>query len=598
MSERKPFLLATTVDFPDDCQHIEFNETLLTQLMDRLQWTGIRRVYWNYYNTGFWNTFAGIREQPATKRTLGNLGNPLAIGCQLAHARGMEFYAIIKPYETGMSHSAPARSPEFAGKFGLPRIGGIGVAMDPWVMEHPDMRVRARAGDLPQGLENMPVTRIQLRQKDMAPLRIKAENIEIWTSADNFAYQRKEVSFTLTEGVDVCRRDVFDVVGNQITSKGDQVRVLDLRGLNLLDPFVVVTTNFDDDSGSFRNTAIEMVRAFGPDDQPLPIVVASHKSVWERPRDFRTRYLAYDCGVGDMTVCLDMTNSRQVCPNCRERGFSECMQNPLRPEYSVCRDGIVAFAKGRNAYLPGSVCEAYPEVQDWWLSWIGECLQAGVDGIDFRISNHSSWTDRPAIYGFNAPILDEYARRYGVNPDSHPYDAALLGEVRGDLYDQFLRRVKRRLSAAGKRMQLHVEIESFRPDAAQARWRTRPGNIAFHWRRWLREGLADAITLMGVNWMPERILADPLTHDVLAEADAAGAPAMVRHPVWFSREGSVHADRLERVYRTGQVAAYNLYETQAMYDSEKLAPDGRLAFYPGLLEGIRQRIEELGLLGI
>jgi len=596
MSSHRPFLVATTVDFPDDCQAIEFTPELLAQLMDRLQWAGIRRVYWNFYTAGFWQIFASkFPEQGATARSLRNLGDPLALGCQMAHARGMEFYAIIKPYETGMSHSAPARSPEVAGKGGLPRIGGIGVGIEPWVMAHPEMRVRARAGDVPHGLDGIPVTRIQLRQRDLAPVRIRAENLQFWTSQDNFAYQRRDVSFTLQESTNTCRRDIYDVVGNLVTRRGDEVRVLDVAGLNLLDPFVVVTTDFPEDVGTFRNTAIEMIRAFGPDERPLPIVVASHKAVWQRPRDFRTGYLAYDCGVGDMSVCLDMSNAAQVCPNCRERGFSECMQNPLRPDYSLCRDGIIAFAKGRNAYLPGSVCEAYPEVQDWWLSWVGDCLLAGVDGIDWRISNHSSWTDQPAIYGFNEPILKEYERRYGANPDGEPYDAALLGELRGDLYNGFLRRVKRRLQAAGKHMQLHVEVESFRPDAAQARWRTRPGNIVFHWRRWLREGLADAATLMGVNWMPERILADALAQEAIAEAKAVQAPAMIRHPVWFSRDGKVHGDRLENVYRSGAVDGYNLYETQAMYDSRKLGADGRLQFYPGLMEGIRQRIEQLGL---
>ena len=98
------------------------------------------------------------------------------------------------------------------------------------------------------------------------------------------------------------------------------------------------------------------------------------------------------------------------------------------------------------------------------MEWVSDCIAAGVDGVDVRISCHSSWTDSPQIYGFNPPVAAEYERRYGVNPDVEPYDPALLGNVRGDLYDRFLRAARTRLAAAGLPMHHHIEIESFRPD--------------------------------------------------------------------------------------------------------------------------------------
>ena len=590
----KKFLVSATIDFPDDCGNFVFDVELLANLLDRLSWMGVRRVYWLYYSADMWQTFAA--RQPTTRQTLEILGDPMAVTCQLAHERGMQFYAIIKAYETGLSHAIPAGRARARGQTGLPAIGGVYTWIHPWVMARPELRVRARAGDLPAGLEQVPVQRIQLRQKDLAPVRIKPENLQIWTSEDNDGYRKRDVSFSLSEEVESCPRDARDILGNLVTRKGDAVRVLNVTDLHLLDPFIAVTTDLKDESGSFRNTALEMVRAFGPGDQPLPIVVASHKGLWERPRDLRTGYLTYDGGIGDINVCLDVNNSGQICVHCREAGVTDCGQNPVRPDTEFCRDGVIAFARGRNAYLPGALCEAYPEVQELWLGWVGECLRAGVDGVDWRISNHSCWTDRPEVYGFNAPILEEYRRRYGKNPDREPYDPVLLGDLRGEFYDQFLRRVKNRLSAAGRRMQVHLEVESFRPDAAQARWRTRPGNITFHWRRWLRSGLADEATMMGVNWMPERMISDGLGQQMLDEAQAAHVPVHLRHPVWWSRDGGVHAERLEHVYQSGKLAGYNLYETGAMYDGESLDHNGRLRFYPGLIEGIRAGIEKLGLL--
>ena len=589
-----PFLISTTVDFPDDCREFAFTEALLAHLFDRVRWLGVWRVYWNYLPKLWWQATAGTSS--AIDQTLENLGDPIAVARRLAHERGMEFYAIIKPYETGTSHAIPAASPETAGRVGLPGIGGVYLRVDPWVLARPEMRVRARAGDVPADIANVPVVRIQLRQKDMSPIRIAPQNLEIWTSDDNYGYQKQEVAFDCSEDVEICPRDVYDILGNPVTRKGEQVRVLNLTGLSLTAPFIAITTDLDDDTGSFRNVQGEMLRVFGPGDQLLPIVVASHKAVWDRPRDFRSGGLEYDAGHGDINVCLDATNARTICVHCRERGVSDCMQNPLYPEHTVCQDGVIAFARGRNAYLSGSPCEAYPEVQGLWLDWVGDCLCAGVDGVDWRISNHSSWTDTPELYGFNEPVLDEYKRRYGVNPDVEPYDPVLLGEIRGEFYDQFLGRVKHRLSAAGKRMHVHLEVESYRPDATLARRRTRPGNIHFHWRRWLHSGLADEATLMAVNWSPERVLNDDVGQEMLQEAQEAGVPVHLRHFVWSSRDGNVHADRLEYAYRFGGLSGYNLYETAAMYDTQSLGTDGQLNFYPGLMEQIRERISKLGLL--
>ena len=118
MKERA-FLLSTLVDFPDDCSRIAFDEDLLTQLMDRLQWMGVRRVYWNHYNTGMWKWFIDYKTSGGTRQTLENLGDPMPVGRRLAHERGMEFIAVIKPYETGATHATPKSTLAQVGVVGL-----------------------------------------------------------------------------------------------------------------------------------------------------------------------------------------------------------------------------------------------------------------------------------------------------------------------------------------------------------------------------------------------------------------------------------------------------------------------------------------------
>ena len=573
------FVVSALVDFPDDYGNIVFTPELVDNLIDRLQWMGATRVYWNFYQEGIASFFA--LRNPSARETLRNLGQPVAAGCRAAHERGMEFFATIKPFETGPSSTQPATSPEALESPGLPGIGGVYI-VDSWAREHPELRVKGRPADVPSGLEGVPIRRIQLRQKDMEPVRIRPENLEIWTSDDNQGYQKRDVSFSVSESVQTCPRDVIEMNGDPVTKKGESVRALDLTGLDLLAPFIAVTTNLDDDQGTFANTGLEMVRAFGPDDEPVPIVVASHKAVWRPERDLRTDDLQYDNGVGDVVITLDVANSRPVSPGWSGQG----------PPTS---DGVIALARGRNAYLSGAMCEAYPEVRDYWLGWVGQCIAAGVDGVDVRISNHSSWTNTPEMYGFNEPVVEEYERRYGVNPDTQPYELDAVGAIRGDFFDGFLRDAKRRLSAAGKKLSVHAEMESFRPDACQSRWRTRPGNITFNWRNWLRSGLADEATIFGRGWNPDRILGDPLTGEMLEEAGAAGVPVHLSKQVGHGQEMS-NPDKLEYAYKDGRLAGFCFYETASMYDrDERVGSDGKLRFQPGLLEGIRERVQSLGI---
>ena len=574
------FVVSALVDFPDDCGNIVFTRALVENLIERLQSVGATRVYWNFYQAGMWEFFGAGSE--ATRETLRNLGEPVAVGARAARERGMEFWATIKPYETGASHSNPRNSPKMLEYPGLPGIGGD-YTVDPWVLNHPQMRLKIRSADLPQGLETVPIRRIQLRQKNMAPVRIKPENIQIWTSDDNVGYRRKDVSFNVSESVETCPRKVVEIQGGAVTGKGESVRALDLTGLDLFDPFIAVTTDFDDDSGTFANTALEMVRAYGPEEREFPVVVASHKAIWRPERDLRTDDLEYDCGIGDVVVCLDVANSRNVTPGWSGAG-------------PATRDGVIAIVKGRNEFVPGSLCEAYREVRDYWLDWVGTCIASGVDGVDVRISNHRCWVNIPEIYGFNEPVAEEYERRYGIDPNTGPFDPELLGAVRGDFFDGFLRAAKTRLSAAGRKLSVHAEMESFRPDACQARWRTRPGNITFNWRNWLRSGLADEATLFARGWNVDRLLGDPLTREMLGEAAAAGVPAHMNNPVGHHVEEMSDADKLEYSCRHGGLGGYCFYETASMYDrDEPVSADGTLNFRSGLLESIRERVDSLGL---
>jgi uncharacterized lipoprotein YddW (UPF0748 family) len=147
------------------------------------------------------------------------------------------------------------------------------------------------------------------------------------------------------------------------------------------------------------------------------------------------------------------------------------------------RHGALAVAKGKELFVPGALSPAYPEVRALWLSHLEECLDAGVDGIDLRDAQHNRalvWED----YGFEAPVLEEYRRRHGVEPVPANMDRDNQVAIVADFLTQYYRQASRLIRGRGKKVQMHVQPLS-----------RRYMGIKWDWPTWVAEGLMDAITL-------------------------------------------------------------------------------------------------------
>ena len=138
--------------------------------------------------------------------------------------------------------------------------------------------------------------------------------------------------------------------GNLITSVGTPCSVIDIYGLNLKAPFIAITTDIEDSNGTFSNTAFEMVKVFDINDNPLPIIVGSHKALWRPQRNFRTGDLEYDNGLGNKIVHLDVSNKNPI--TVRNSSLQDQQTND-----TLNMDGVIAFATGRQNFLSGSLCD-------------------------------------------------------------------------------------------------------------------------------------------------------------------------------------------------------------------------------------------------
>ena len=594
---RPDFILSCTVDFPDDARRAAFTPELLSEMMAELRGIGVTRIYWIYYGEedpdSYWAGDIYFRNPERNVRESGkNLVDPLRAAVAAAHANGMEVYGVFKPYHAGISGTYPEGA-DGADATTLKRVGGTLWYVSPIMERYPHLREKRRPVALPPDLDSLPVRRIVLRKRDDGPTRVGRGDLQVWTSPNNYRYERRDVPFTVVESVEPSPREVRDYYGELVTAKGAPVRTLSLEGLDLRDRFVVVTTGLTEGEPDFVNTPQAMIEAYGDGPDPQPVEVASLSAIWHRPRDFRTGGLEFDSGFGVLQVALDADNSAHTGPD----GWA-----------MMHRGGAVAFAKGRNEYVPSTPCEMYPEMRKAWDGWVGFILDAGVDGIDIRISSHGNIVDDPFDYGYNEPVVEAFRTRHGREPTASGEDRRLIAEIRGEYYTDYLRGMSRRVRAAGRKLQFHLHTEAFRPDPGHGRIMGFPANLHFDWKTWLAEGLFDGATLR-TSWFEawedppdggadrqllDNALGDPVAEEAMSVANRAGVPLYLNRYVARAIDDEGYVANFEAVYNDERLSGFDLYESGTLMHAK---PDASGLDYAGrCMDLIRAKSRKLGIL--
>jgi hypothetical protein len=566
------FFLSALVDFVDDASEAVYSPEGIFSLVAFLKNMGVSRLYWIHYgdenNEFLWKK--GVARFSKCYETIKKVGQPISVAAKAAIQNGMELIALIKPYENGISMVCPMGSPEAEELGGLPHLGGKIPYMMRFVREHPEMRIKRRMDDIPPNVESIPVCLLKLYKSDDLPTRIRQEDIQIWVSDRNYQYQRADIDFDLADEVAPAPHDFIGFDGNVIAKKSAPVRVLTLKGINLTDPCIIITTGLGNDSQnnpSFTNSAVDMVAAFGPDGREIPISVGRDSNIWSGT-------------AGGEQSCFEQGVSF-------DDGFGRCSVTLNTPNQA----GFIAFVRGKNEYLPTALCEAYPQVRDFWIHMVEECLEAGVDGVDFRIENHSTHTDDPFSYGFNAPVLDKYKNKYGSCPSHQKADLEKMAEIRGGYYTTFLQEAKRRIANAGKKCHVHMNAEFLRPDPPISRCLAYPWNIRFDWLEWLRAGIMDEATLRTFSFTPDFVLADLFSNTLISRCRDQGIPLNYTRYIQPSEQ---YVHDLEKVFLDGRFQSFIIYETANFLKFDE--HDGIIVKKPDLVQAIRSKATELGII--
>ncbi len=202
------------------------------------------------------------------------------------------------------------------------------------------------------------------------------------------------------------------------------------------------------------------------------------------------------------------------------------------PEYQfVSRDG--------KRYFRGTLCYCYPEVRAHRLAQLQEIVaNYQIDGFYLCLRSHAGECEPsyvPDSFGYNAPVAEEYRRRYGTDILTEPFDFRKLYEIQGAGLTQFLRESR---AALGKGVPIALGVMRHPLMVRHVYPRVK---MVVDWPAWVREGLVDElVTFAGEDILgPDRpdmyglYDIDPQWVDEAPAYYAAVRQAGVKHSIWF-----------------------------------------------------------------
>jgi len=145
----------------------------------------------------------------------------------------------------------------------------------------------------------------------------------------------------------------------------------------------------------------------------------------------------------------------------------------------------------------GRVSLAYQPVVDHKLALVDELLDRGIEILFIDFWRTGAWGPG---YEYVDPVVAAYRQKYGAAPPSDPKDLQWCRHV-SEYVTAFLRAVRQRLKAAGRRVELAVGIPAIAPGGDDPLL-----SAAADWRRWVDEGLIDTLVINYVKWDKTRPL--------------------------------------------------------------------------------------------
>ena len=468
--------------------------------------------------------------------------DPLKLAISYAKQAGLEVFVQFKPYEGGGAYSVPHNFVPPCGRNWIETISGRAVGLDPFILSNSTMRVERKATDAHLSL---PVDKIEMvfvldsiseppGYPALGPDAISdypADNFIIYTSTDNGSYRASysqgDGTITVSDVTD--HRQIYSANGEALFPNPVLCRVITLSGFSFDSPYFAV--KFTGDSEAFRTIPYSescFIAYSGTQELPTTVTPTLRDSL--------------------LTGKYGFTNN----------GFEFEEIGPYYWNHGWKTETLFGFARGKEEYQRGTLCEAYPEVRAHWLAQVQHYIDLGCDGVDIRFQCHSAGITDFSNYGFNAPLVAAYQAKYGVDITTQPVDPIKMMRLRGDFFMQFIEDAAALLHQNNLVLQLHfndyLENPTLDPTFPGAGFWAAP-KVVPDWQGMITN--ADEITIKDYNWGSY----DPQMSDGIKDAVAAAGK-----PLWitcYMQQGhDLNSQFLQDAEQDQRVTGLQLYEVK------------------------------------
>jgi hypothetical protein len=434
---------------------------------------GFERIYFVLCQPGY-SAFSDptISIMPTDKGT-GNhtlesilaLGDPNWAYMYETKRQGMEAWAIIKPYESGTGFTIPHGAMAPLSRKKIETIGGQHIHFDNLISDNPDLRIKRKPlSDSILKRLNEPIKALEIafcldyfKQKTSSKnyfefqglknSEIQIPEITLWISQDNGRYVKYEGNLKVSSAIK--NLQVIDANGFLINDTLKRFLVINIKDLKIPDDHNYIAITLDKYQNLYT-IPYSMIRVYASTGE-IPITTGIHVRNSLSPIERNKTYEKREWGLETRPVTGDVAGTSFM-----DWGFEFEFQGTGHWGDGWVNSPVYGIAKGKRMYMAGTPCEAYPEVQDYWLEQVERVMAMGYDGIDFRLQNHSGMVTDYINYGYNEPIINRYHEKFGVDILKEEVDPLKIMEIRGEYFLSFLEKAANVIHSNGKKMQVHL----------------------------------------------------------------------------------------------------------------------------------------------
>lgn len=168
---------------------------------------------------------------------------------------------------------------------------------------------------------------------------------------------------------------------------------------------------------------------------------------------------------------------------------------PWQSRFTIEHPEYLVVDRTGTRYQWGVLEYAWPNARQFISGrFLAFLEQYPFDGVYLCTRTHSQPAAAADEFGYAAPIVAEFQRRYGVDIRTQAFDHQAWEKLRGEYLTQFLREFSAVLHARGKKLAIGIPLG----DVLGPPY----GHLALDWPTWVKDGLIDELVI-GVqsgNW--------------------------------------------------------------------------------------------------